>query len=76
MQPDRPSGSPHSEAISRFWILNAVRLLGLALVLAGIASLGERIEIPRWLAGALLAAGVGTFFGLPLVLARRWKARQ
>ena len=76
MEPDRQSGGPSGEAIARFWILNAARLLGLILVLVGIAALGERFAAPRWLAGLLLAAGVAIFFGLPLVLARRWKARK
>ena len=77
MEPgDRQSQGPTREAVRRFWTLNAVRLLGLVLVLAGVAALGERVDAPRWLAGLLLAGGVATFFGLPLALSRRWKAKR
>ena len=61
-------------AMKRFWLLNILRLAGLALVLLGIAALGERIDLPRPAAALLLAAGVGVFFILPMMVARRWKA--
>ena len=68
-----PAG-PDRQTVTRFWTLNAVRLAGLALVLVGISALGERVEMPRWAAGAFLFVGVGVFFFLPFALARRWKA--
>ena len=67
---------PDRQVMARFWTLNAVRIVGLVIVLFGISAIGDRVDLPRWLAGVILAIGVGIFFGLPLVLARRWKGEK
>lgn len=63
-------------AAARFWTLRAVQLVGIVVTLIGVAGVGERIAMPQILAGLLLAAGVGIFFGLPVALARRWKSEK
>ena len=63
-------------AVAKFWTLQAVRVAGLVMVLVGLAGTSGRIALPEWLAALILAAGVGTFFGLPVALARKWKAQR
>ena len=60
----------------RFWTLRIVQILGIAVVLAGIAGLGERFPMPRTVVAALVIIGTGIFFGLPVVLARKWKSEK
>ena len=60
----------------RFWTLRIVQILGIAVVLAGIAGLGERFPMPRIVVAALVIIGTGIFFGLPVVLARKWKSEK
>ena len=60
----------------RFWTLRIVQVIGIAVVLAGIAGLGERFPMPRTLIAILVIIGTGIFFGLPVVLARKWKSEK
>jgi hypothetical protein len=70
--------SPHeaaeAEARQRYFILNAVRFSGIALVMLGLAIARGMLPLP-WLVGAVLAlAGLLEFFFLPPIIAKRWKA--
>ena len=58
----------------RFWTLRVVQIVGIAVVLAGIAGLGERFPMPRTIVAVLVMIGTGIFFGLPVALARKWKS--
>ena len=60
----------------RFWTLRVVQIVGIAVVLAGIAGLGERFPMPRILIAILVVIGTGIFFGLPVALARKWKSEK
>ena len=60
----------------RFWTLRIVQIVGIAVVLAGIAGLGERFPMPRTIVAVLVMIGTGIFFGLPVVLARKWKSEK
>ena len=60
----------------RFWTLRIVQVIGIAVVLAGIAGLGERFPMPRTVVAVLVMMGTGIFFGLPVVLARKWKSEK
>lgn len=63
-------------AIARFAVLQAVRLSGALMVLAGVVLLSGRFgAFPPAAGYALVAIGMADFFALPLVLARRWKSR-
>lgn len=77
MEPDNPP--PENErdpAVAKFWALQAIRVVGILTAMVGAAGVADRIAIPQWLAGILLAAGVGIFFGLPVALAKKWKAER
>ena len=60
----------------RFWTLRIVQVLGIAVVLVGIAGLGERFPMPRAAVAALVVTGTALFFGLPIVLSRKWKSEK
>ncbi|MFA6219293.1 MAG: hypothetical protein WC692_05900 [Erythrobacter sp.] len=63
-------------AARRFWILQFMRLTGLALVLAGAMILAGRIEQSQAVGAALLVIGALDFFAMPVLLARRWKSDE
>ncbi len=63
-------------AFRRFLIINMVRIAGVAVLLTGVAVLGEVLEWPQPLGLALiLLGGIGTFL-LPTMLARRWSSKR
>lgn len=66
-------------AAARFALLQLVRLAGALLVLTGALVLSGKVEwlprLPDAAGYAFVAAGLGVFFALPLVLARRWRSR-
>lgn len=77
MQPgNHPPDPGHDPAAAKFWTLQAVRLVGILIAMAGAAGVAEKLPLPQWFAGLLLAAGVGIFFGVPIALAKKWKAEQ
>lgn len=63
-------------AAQRFWVMQALRLSGMALVIFGAMILGGRIAQSEAVGAALLAVGVVDFFVIPLVLAHRWKSGE
>ena len=67
--------SDRSRIMQRYWMLNAARLLGVALVMLGAMVLGERLAAPEWAAAALMIGGAAIFFFLPFALARHWRKR-
>ncbi len=81
-EPDRDQGSDlgreqgRDPAAAKFWTLQAIRLAGILTAMAGAAGAAEKLAMPQWAAGLLLAAGVGIYFGLPVALARKWKAER
>ncbi|MEO0032699.1 MAG: hypothetical protein RIS94_2457 [Pseudomonadota bacterium] len=63
-------------AFGRFMVLQLVRLSGALLALGGVVLLSGRFGTYPVFAGyALVGAGLVDFFGLPPLLARRWKSR-
>lgn len=60
-------------ARNRFMLLNLVRLVGLAMVLLGIAIHYGKIAAPEPAAWLLVAAGLFDFFAVPSLLARNWR---
>jgi hypothetical protein len=67
-------GPDHDPAAARFWTLQVLRIAGIIVTLLGAAGAADRMAMPDELSALLLAAGVGIFFGLPVALARKWKA--
>ncbi|QKG70215.1 hypothetical protein [Erythrobacter mangrovi] len=63
-------------AARRFWLLQFMRLSGLALVLVGAMILAGTIEQSEAVGVALFVIGAVDFFVMPIVLARRWKSDE
>ena len=63
-------------ARQRFLIINAVRLAGIALLLAGIAVLRGTWVLPNGAGPALVVAGAFGAFLAPTLLARRWSSNK
>jgi hypothetical protein len=74
--PDPDQNSGRDPAAAKFWTLQGIRLVGIVTAMAGAAGVAEKLAMPQWAAGLLLAAGVGIYFGLPVALARKWKAER
>ena len=74
-EPD-PAPDP---AGARFAVLQLVRLSGALLALAGVLVVSGKISWMPHLPGALgyilIGLGLGDFFALPPLLARRWKSK-
>ena len=60
-------------ARSRFMALNAIRVLGLVAVLAGIAIHYGKLALPEPLAYVLVIVGLIDFFLVPNLVARKWR---
>jgi len=62
-------------AAARFAVINAVRLLGVGCVLAGMLMANGRLfaGLPGWVTYLLLANGLVDVFVIPLFLARKWR---
>lgn len=58
----------------RFFIIQALRWSGLALVLVGLAATRGRMPLPESAGYALVIIGLVDALILPSVLARRWKS--
>ncbi|MDF8334532.1 hypothetical protein [Novosphingobium cyanobacteriorum] len=64
-------------AFARFMVLQAVRLSGALLALAGVVLLSGRYgAFPPTLGYILIGAGLVDFFALPPLLAKRWKSPE
>lgn len=63
-------------AAKRFALMNLARFASVALVFVGIANIAGKLlpEAKPFLGYALFFAGVGGFYGLPIVLKRRWRS--
>lgn len=71
--------TPHDPAAARFFILQIVRLAGAVAVLLGVLVQAGRAPawlgaLPTWTGYIFALAGMIVFFGLPKLLARRWKS--
>ena len=70
--PEHVSPAP-DRARARFFILNAVRLSGVALVVIGLLVLNGRIDWPEVVGWVFVPVGLIDVFVMPQVLARRWR---
>lgn len=61
-------------ARARFFILQLVRLAGVAMVLTGLAITQGAIDLPQSVGVALVALGFVEVFFVPRLLARKWKS--
>lgn len=60
-------------ARARFFIIQAVRMSGVAAVVLGMLIAAQRVDAPSALGYGLLAAGLAGVFVIPTVLVRRWR---
>lgn len=70
-----PEHNPRLEgtARARFFIMNAVRLTGVALVIVGLLVIEGRIELPEVVGWVFLPVGLIEIFVVPTILARKWR---
>ena len=61
------------DARTRFFVIGASRLLGAAIVIAGLVGLAGKLPIPPVAAYAFIAFGLFDVFVVPQVLARKWR---
>jgi hypothetical protein len=66
-----PNGA--DPARRRFFTIQAVRLAGVAGVVAGMLASNGRLPGPTWLGYGLIAAGLVGVFVLPPILVRKWR---
>lgn len=60
-------------AKGRFFIIQALRLSGVALVVLGVAVIAGKVPLPEMAGYVLLAVGVADALIVPRFLARRWR---
>ena len=58
----------------RFLAIQALRWIGVALMLVGLLALYQRIGLPRALGYPLVPLGLATALIAPKLLARRWRS--
>ncbi|HEY7805829.1 MAG TPA: hypothetical protein VIC34_01390 [Croceibacterium sp.] len=68
-----PAPVSDDDARTRFFVIGATRLVGAAIVLAGLLGLGGKIGIPAIAAYGFIAFGLFDVFVVPQVLARKWR---
>jgi hypothetical protein len=62
-----------ADARTRFFVIGATRLLGVAIVLVGMLAVAGRIGIPPPAGYAFIAFGLFDVFWMPLILSRKWR---
>lgn len=67
-------GAPSEEAAgARFFVINALRLTGVALVFLGLLVIERRIGLPEWVGWVFVPVGLVDIFVVPRILARKWR---
>jgi hypothetical protein len=62
-----------ADARTRWMVINATRLIGVVIVLAGILGLRGKLPMPDVAGYAFIAFGLFDVFAVPLILARKWR---
>lgn len=62
-----------TDARVRWMVINATRLVGVAIVLVGILGLRGRIPMPDVAGYVFIAFGLFDVFAVPQILARKWR---
>ena len=65
---------PHDPAKSRFIVIQAMRWIGLALVLLGLLIVNRKVDLPEAAGYGLVVFGLFDALIMPTILARRWKS--
>jgi hypothetical protein len=64
---------PTDQERSRFFVINLVRLSGVALILVGILIVNGAIDLPKAVGYVFIPLGLIEVFVMPLLLARKWR---
>lgn len=65
-----------ARARNRFMVINAVRIGGVLMILAGLAISNGALDLPEPVAWALIALGMLETFLFPTLLARMWSGNE
>jgi hypothetical protein len=68
-----PEPDSDADARTRWMVINATRLVGVVIVLAGILGLRGVIAIPDVASYGFLVFGLFDVFVVPQILARKWR---
>ena len=68
-----PEPVSEEDARTRFFVISATRLVGVAIVVAGLLGVAGMIGIPAIAAYGFIAFGLFDVFVVPQVLARKWR---
>ena len=66
--------SPRDPAKARYMAIQAMRWVGVALVIFGLLVIYRRIDLPKEAGYVLFLVGVFDALVMPTILARRWKS--
>ena len=61
------------QARTRYMVMQALRIGGVAMVIVGILIVRGKIEVPTVAGYVLIAVGLLDTFAVPLLLARKWR---
>ncbi|GAA0284618.1 hypothetical protein GCM10009127_27710 [Alteraurantiacibacter aestuarii] len=64
------------KAKQRFFMINAMRMAGVAMVLIGILVMQGMFGLPEWTAYLLIGLGLVETFVTPQILARMWSSEK
>ena len=62
-----------AQARNRYFVIQFLRIGGVALVLLGILTVRDRIPVPPIAGYAFILVGLLDVFAVPLILARKWR---
>lgn len=65
-----------ARARGRFMLINAMRIAGVVMILAGIAVFNGALPLPDWAGYVLLVLGMIETFVTPTLLARLWSTND
>ena len=73
---DRKPPPTEAQSRQRFMVINAMRIAGVAMILAGIAVFNDALPLPEWAGWLLLVLGMFETFVTPTLLARVWSTNE
>lgn len=73
---DRKPPPTEAQSRQRFMLINAMRVAGVVMILAGIAVFNDALPLPEWAGWLLLVLGMFETFVTPTLLARVWSTNE
>lgn len=65
-----------ARAKGRFMLINAMRIAGVVMILAGIAVFNDGLALPDWAGYILVGLGMFETFVTPTLLSRMWSTNE